>query len=596
MCQRGNAQSVDFYLRKRLCNPCRKQHWIKVDSSLLKLHPTLHQDVVDACLTTNYTPSQTTMMWPGSKNYAFLPDVQDISSKLRELEEEDAIDLEYKSLGYSLASEAGNSPGRSHRSHRTRTSSAANDDSKDDGSEGDDSEDDDRASDSRSAGGDDQEGGTRVEKFLKERKVLRSSAIKDAKLLTPAYRKLKMLTKLEKTTIKRDEQTEGWSRRRAIEAKVLALDEGYTRNDFAGAWYKSKITTSAEPLTNEVWDEIKPKVIKLLARIKAQQEQAEVINDQQTRQRALRPRYDKLRETQPNDDARASLPLFADFLELESVKPFWESEDADSMDDDAWQENLEGLLEEIDDYRLSVRLHAVKTILNATTEIAEEDLTGDADEFGPEQYDDDFLERPTSFLVCTLPNCRRKKSWSRRLDGTYLRVPERTVFFGSLADLLKHQHECHPNVTFTNKQLAQRSKNGVVGHFALPPAVVSALSALIEVGELEDDTATAEELEKVTTPYSSLKGRWDEIRDRITWLDWENSPSGKRYSRDWRELIGDVIKQDEKATKSKRLLEVPTIALRGRQIDREERARERKSKKKKSKKRGPHPWDYSDDE
>lgn len=286
-----------------------------------------------------------------------------------------------------------------------------------------------------------------------------------------------------------------------------------------------------------VWDEIKPKVIKLLARVKKEREQSVALRKQSDRKGALRPRYEKLRTSQPDEAVRASLPLFADFLQLDSVKPFWEPEDAVAAADDAWDENLDGLLEELDDYRLTLRLHAVKTILAATTRIAEEELTGDADDFGPEQYDDDFLERPTSFLVCSLTNCYRKRSWSYR-EGRFRSIPKRLTFFGSLPDLLKHQHECHPNVTFSDKQLSQRAQDGIVGHFALPPAVVSALSAVIEVGELGDETATVAELDSVTKPWSSLSGSYDVKRDTFSWLVYENAPvrKGRRYA-NWRELV-----------------------------------------------------------
>lgn len=346
------------------------------------------------------------------------------------------------------------------------------------------------------------------------------------------------------------EATRATSTSRGCPPRSRLRDSDYSALSFSGAWYSSKITTAGEPLTEEsestgeptlrlrltllfqpllaVWDEIKPKIVQLLARVKKEREKNITARKQSDRKGALRPRYNQLCASQPNDMARAALPLFADFLELESVKPFWKDEDA-VVKDDAWQDNLNGLLEELDDYRLSVRLKAVNTILDATTRISEDALTGDADEFGPEQYNDRFLERPTSFLVCTLPECRVTPGW---------RTPGRQTFFGSLPDLLKHQHECHPDVTLSDKQLAQRAKADVVGHFALPAAVVSALSAVIQVGELEDESATVDDLDGVTTPWSSLQGEWRRRRDRSTWLEWENyTISRRRTFRDWRELV-----------------------------------------------------------
>jgi len=85
------------------------------------------------------------------------------------LEEEDAIDLEYKSLGYPLSSDTttiGSSSPSSSRKSRASSAPTAG------------SVDDEKASDSGFRGGHDQEDQTRVERFVKERQGLKTRILK----------------------------------------------------------------------------------------------------------------------------------------------------------------------------------------------------------------------------------------------------------------------------------------------------------------------------------------------------------------------------------------------------------------------------------
>ena len=329
-----------------------------------------------------------------------------------------------------------------------------------------------------------------------------------------------------------------------------------TSHSFTGAWYTSKVVNAPEAVTDESesqsrdqteaeltfsrlmldWETVKPKVIKLLERIKKNEEKLEAVMNVKERQEALRPRYEKLLNFQPNKASRHALPLFFDFLHLDSVKPLWESENAKPEDDDIWAEHLEGILEELDDYSISVRVRAVQMILGATTDIDEKELDGDADDFGPENFDDDWLKFPTSFLVCPLPGCRIKRRYRYNYARREYVKTGRGLFFGSLFDLLHHQHEHHSNFSVSDRERERRQKENIVGHFTLEPEIVSALSAVISVGGLDDDSATAEDLLAITRGNERGMRPW-QVRRSDAYLEWENTPGSKKEFGTYLDLV-----------------------------------------------------------
>lgn len=157
--------------------------------------------------------------------------------------------------------------------------------------------------------------------------------------------------------------------------------------------------------------------------------------------------------------------------------------------------------------------------------MSEKELDGDVDTFGPDSYDGEWLARPVSFVVCTLPEGRKRRQWNRKGD-----VPSRPTFFGSLPDLLAHQHEHHAGASFTDKQSKKREEDGLVGHFYLPPLVVSALATITELAQVEDDAATVDDLVSVTRNTEESYS-WD-VSNLIAYLVWENASGFKHnYAR-----------------------------------------------------------------
>lgn len=172
------------------------------------------------------------------------------------------------------------------------------------------------------------------------------------------------------------------------------------------------------------------------------------------------------------------MPLFADFLHLPTVKTMWELEDS-KQDKATFKQNVDSIMEELDEYRIDVRLEAIRTILRATTTMSKEEVDNiDSDELISDEYDDAFLERATSALVCNLPDCYRYS------------------FGGTLNEVLKHQHQRHGEYKGPAPKKRQKTGDGVVGHFALSDTVAFAISASLEAIGLDYGTTTFDDLRK----------------------------------------------------------------------------------------------------
>ncbi|GAA5892313.1 hypothetical protein JCM6882_003636 [Rhodosporidiobolus microsporus] len=88
---------------------------------------------------------------------------------------------------------------------------------------------------------------------------------------------------------------------------------------------------------------------------------------------------------------------------------------------------------------------------------------------------------------------------------------------------------------FGKKSTSKKEKRlGPRFHVAVPMEVACAISALVEVGELDGETAGVEEL--------------DEMDTKTTWTGygWENSHKGKKGYKKWRELLDAVFSESQR--------------------------------------------------
>ncbi|KAI5481174.1 F-box domain contaning protein [Pseudohyphozyma bogoriensis] len=362
---------------------------------------------------------------------------------------------------------------------------------------------------------------SRVDDFVAERQEWIEAINQDAKSISAAY----YAQDTERKQESRARAAIGRERRDDIEAKVQSL--GYAGFFYHPLWWGSKIVNKKEPLSDTVWQEIKPAVLELLDTIQAKNhaEAAEYSERlrMRERKRSLQDAYqDLLKSTSQRDAASTSsariphsFPLFPNFLNLPTVMKFWEPKDSQGYDEDKWDARLPEIKADIDEYRVALRWSAIATILSSTTD-AEPDYADDA--YPSDIYDDDFLNRPTSYLFCTLRNCDRW--WTPR-----------DVFYGPLPELLKHQHsDEHFSIGII--------EDGVDGgHFDIPDLLARTLGSILVAAGL-DDNASKEELD-ATGKYV-----------------WKNAPlkSVKKKKLGWKELMIEVA-----TATTRKKLEEPVI-------------------------------------
>ncbi|GAA5892349.1 hypothetical protein JCM6882_003646 [Rhodosporidiobolus microsporus] len=522
------TRTPDFALRTRLCKDCRKDSFVKLNKRFSKDYPQYHPSTLEAVITTSYSAAQERYA-TSSSSYALKSDLDYYSKKLHELQEDDDGDAELFNRNSSKSAS-------STRSGRNSRFSVAND-----------------------AEDEDDEPESRVEQFIEGRKAAVEVVKKDAEKLSKSYERAGSAAKTNqrewwciRDKLKHPNYYSSQSRSEALREKVIATD-GYTWTDTYDSklWDNSPLVARAVPLTDQEWDAIKPQILELAQQIrqvrKKNREKRDATQAWQAlaakREQNVGQRLKSLRHNEADGFARAAFPLQADLVLFESVKPLLlpakTGDVADygpEIDDDEWDAALPAIKEEIEAHRVDVFLHAIKLILSVTTD---GDLPDD-DEIldNLDEYDDDFLARATSLLVCDLPDCRRK-AFSRGILSAgrnrwgghtrFERVPLRPVFISSFLSLLEHQHKEH--ASFDSKSKKEK-RLGPRFHTALPMEVACAVSALIEVGELDGETVGVEELDELDA------GGWG--------YGWENSHKGKKRYETWRELLDAVFSESQR--------------------------------------------------
>jgi hypothetical protein len=98
-------------------------------------------------------------------------------------------------------------------------------------------------------------------------------------------------------------------------------------------------------------------------------------------------------------------------------------------------------------------------------------------------------------------------------------VAAQPSFIGSLPDVLSHVRTEHGDFSYHSRKEEQK---GAQFHFSLPPAVASAMSALHDVGGLEEGTAMKEDLDEL---------------DKKARFRWTNTISKHKQFESWNELV-----------------------------------------------------------
>ncbi|BGP50651.1 hypothetical protein JCM10450v2_006570 [Rhodotorula kratochvilovae] len=410
----------------------------------------------------------------------------------------------------------------------------------------------------------------RVDEYVALRRKAVDLLKKDEDNIRHAYWYAKdHLTKVKTAVERANTSWVAGSRAVVLKDKVMALDLGYTHGDFYGSWRTSKLVTAGDAnITEEEWATLKPKLLKLLDREQAKALEANQSKNQSARQSArqsaLRPHYDRLKASLP-ESARPYLPLFVDFLLLPSVKTLWENdEDEDDTQSTAWDDKLDEIREELEQFRIDLVVHPRQCALEATTD---PDKCGANDDngYGALGADGDdldaFFARATSFVCCDAKDCRvrrQRRTW-RIVNGHFVSLdppplPDpRPGAIGPLEGVLAHLHAQHNSADVVPEK--RRAKGEPQFHIALPLEVACAVGALLEVNELDAATAGVKELDHTDLAVKAY--------------EWENRTSSHRRfaaadgRRAWFDLLFTIKSQGAKLARMKPplFLDPPVIVL-----------------------------------
>ncbi|BGP17161.1 hypothetical protein JCM10213v2_005177 [Rhodosporidiobolus nylandii] len=530
LCDSKHDVFPDLYFRRRFCRICRDENFISI-ARLPKTHPQYHPRTAEVVVHNEDTPAGRSC----SGQCALRSELEFCSDKLLELENEDDADNEVRKLKVS-----------------TRT---------------------------RSRGGNEPSEGrvSRVDAFVMERKgvvdhvIQRGDAVKHQRWR--AIRKIEAEQKKLRRLRKRHQRLRCGL---AVEEEsdFTTEDDWFTvcqfRNKlrdrlqseedvpqfYTKRWHTSRLARgNGESLTDEVYEEIKAKALVVTQRITAEREEREkaqevrqkqaekVEREWQHQQARLEHLGERLSASLLEKDLFTTLttPILPVFATFESVKPLLlppgsSDETPTDLADEVWDDALPLIEEELSQYRLDLLLHAIKLILSATSDDPlpeDDDILEHLDE-----YDDAFFDRASSFLCCSFPACHANGSYEHDYSGglyssTY--TEGRTLFTGPLAALLEHQHAAHSSELSQLKRLKKADKHTPQIFIDLPLEVACAVTALIELGDLDDATAGVEELNE-----KDKRGRYE----------WENSQIwAKRFS-GWRELLDAVYRASIKTARA----------------------------------------------
>ncbi|BGP19149.1 hypothetical protein JCM10213_006505 [Rhodosporidiobolus nylandii] len=507
LCGKTGSRLPDCFLRMRLCKPCRTSKLVKLEN-LSKTHD-LHFASAFCVLRTQQTPTQHKKL-ASTAHWGLLADLERESKSLWKRQERDDNDEEarFAKLFNAKQHNAGGSRSRPH------------------GQSG--SEDEDIGDlYSYAVGRQDGAMGKRVEAYVQKRRDVLDALEKDGKTLFDAISKL-VANEPHKPV--GQEPLPPSQRRLELERRVLALEGGYTEDDFVSpSWLTSKtVNEGADEIDDQAWQDLEPKLLRLLDRSRERASAKTTALAQKERQAALLPFYQQQR------NGATFHPLFVDFLPLPSVKALWEPNDA-VVDENAWSAALEGIEADVSEWRVSVHLQAVQLILNATADLPEdEQLDPDADAYAA--YGDEFLNELGSAVVCSIKGCYRRGKKDELA---------RPTFFGSLFDVFEHQHAEHADLELTAPKKGEKPAEEAVLRVALPLEVANAVDALCDVLDLdaaatEDGAAdTAKDVDEVFEAEPNLKVGW-----------YHGKQAKGKAQREWRKVLCHIYREAEKAHKA----------------------------------------------
>lgn len=268
------------------------------------------------------------------------------------------------------------------------------------------------------------------------------------------------------------------------DGRKTLLTRSRRARSFDGAWLTDPlINKGTSAISDDDWIKLKPKVSKILKGVREAKTRRDLREQQAQRRDTLREFYRKYQDGQ-TPAAANSMPLFADFALLPAVRDLWEPRDAVASQA-TWNAAREAIEEDLNEWRVSLRLHALKSVFLATADIPEnEELAVDADEYAP--WHDDFFETAQAAFMCDIHGCYRAKHGQEEA---------RPTFFGSLPDLLQHQHELHGDLKLP-AAVYEDPNSAPTFRFSLPLEIANSVIAVCRAVGLDEATATPADIDR----------------------------------------------------------------------------------------------------
>ncbi|GAA6047735.1 hypothetical protein JCM3770_001751 [Rhodotorula araucariae] len=339
ICGRGRATIVDYALRKRWCKvhrasrpayrpnlkynfsptqDCQRAN-LCMGSRLRGLIADLHPEATKCSFFTHHSISGYNTY---RKPYYCLPDVQEMSDRLHELDEQAAAARRTAARGQSAVLRRGG------------TTVAADEDIE---------------------GAD--EGTLVLDNFVQQRCAIVAAAQMDSVELVK-WEQSSAASRREADTAAR------MAREIAIIEKLLAM--GYAPADCAIWSEVSQLVNRPTRLTDAIWNRISSKVIEHVERQQSERFVRERVMRLHDRRSALRKRYDALLGAQ-DGEAHTTFPSFDVFSQLPSVEPLWVPEDTGTLSDDEWAAAHPAILKDVDTARRVIKVGYARALVRALT-------------------------------------------------------------------------------------------------------------------------------------------------------------------------------------------------------------------------------------
>ncbi|GAA5867625.1 hypothetical protein JCM3774_001534 [Rhodotorula dairenensis] len=513
------ARWADWFLRRRLCGKCRRKSVVRLAHLDEKagLHSAASQCVLNF------------------KQYGYLPDLERESSKLWILEEMDQYD---EAAAFSRGEAPSPPTNGAEPSRHTRRAVTGNY----------------RWAPPRAHG----EHGAQVSKYVRQRRAVLEPYESYAVSMHSAVAALYAREEAEALPLCPP------ARRQALERRVLD-DTDYMAEDFHGAWLTHPtVNEGSSSISDEEWIKIKPKLLKLLKSVKDSTAIRDLHAQQAQRRERLREYYRKYSEDRELL-AQGGLPLFVDFALLPAVRGLWEPRNAD-VSETTWNAALEVIEEDLNEWRIDLRMYALQQVFLATCDIPEnEELAADVDEYAA--WTDDFFEPVQAAFMCDIKGCYRAKCGQE--EG-------RPTFFGSLPDLLRHQHRAHGDLELSAAAYTDPG-SAPAYRFSLPLEVAHSVVAICECIGMDEATATPADIDAKLEEDPKATWQWYNVpvptdktgrpkgkggpkvrKDELGW--WVKE--GPR-ERDWRKVLCHIYRETMKARRANPpyYLTIPCLTL-----------------------------------